>query len=185
MYFRAGSGAGGGLGLTWLLERDGAARTRPVRARAEGRRPLLPRTSAPPLRSSYTPLEKTPQPQSTHHKTYSTNNNRLSWHQDGQNASGKRIFQSVHFATDNFLMCCRAGFNTLQNAHVHSDFLRLMTEVLLTSCREVHGPALPPGLDGPGCAEGPTKPRNPRHFDGIRGGRKFVSDVFMDRDSVP
>ena len=29
-----------------------------------------------------------------------------------------------------------------------------------------------------------AKPRNPRHFDGIGGGRERVLDVFIDKDSV-
>ena len=32
--------------------------------------------------------------------------------------------------------------------------------------------------------KGGTKPRNPRNFDGIRGGRKCVSRHFIDKNSV-
>ena len=32
-------------------------------------------------------------------------------------------------------------------------------------------------------SNGCTKPRNPRHFDGIEGGRKCVSDVFTHKNS--
>ena len=35
-----------------------------------------------------------------------------------------------------------------------------------------------------GTAISEAKPRNPRHFDGIKGGRKRVSDVFVGKDSV-
>ena len=45
---------------------------------------------------------------------------------------------------------------------------------------------------GPGGADGEpahrerraAKPRNPRHFDGIGGGRKRVSTIFMNKNSV-
>ena len=33
-----------------------------------------------------------------------------------------------------------------------------------------------------GCVR--AKPRNPRHFDGIGGGRKRISDAFIDKNSV-
>ena len=33
-------------------------------------------------------------------------------------------------------------------------------------------------------AGGDTKPRNPRHFDGIKGGRKRASDTSLIRNSV-
>ena len=36
----------------------------------------------------------------------------------------------------------------------------------------------------PGGERGETNPRNPRHFNIIEGGRKRVSTIFMDKDSV-
>ena len=54
---------------------------------------------------------------------------------------------------------------------------------------EVRGPA-PQALActlGRACSlvlSGTAKPRNPRHFDGIGGGRKRVSYVFMDKRNV-
>ena len=48
-----------------------------------------------------------------------------------------------------------------------------------------------PGVQGPGrqgivsvaTPLGMPKPRNPRHFDGIEGGRKRVSDTFTHKNS--
>ena len=57
-------------------------------------------------------------------------------------------------------------------------------------CAAAPGPDCDQRHPGPPCAVGDacrdcgeTKPRNPRHFDGIEGGRKRVSDTFTHKNN--